>query len=122
MGDVRERVTGINRKRGEHGEDLLSENRVQLSELFLADLILAHQRDARLRERRQDLAVVDRCLAIDQSFDPRADRLQLFERGHSVRRGDGDRGQDLLFQTRDSDLEKVVQVLAEDGQEAHALE
>src|SRR5207302_4163743 len=69
-----------------------------------------------------DLTVIDRHLAIDQSFDPRADRLQLLERRHAVRRRDGDGGQDLLFEAGDADLEKVVQVLAEDGQEPHALE
>ena len=77
--DIGEWVPGVDRKRGQDREDLLTEDRVQLRQLLLADFVLAHEGDTRLGERRQDLAVVDRRLAVDQSLDARADRLQLFE-------------------------------------------
>src|SRR2546425_9109048 len=115
--DIGEWVPGVDRKRGQDREDLLTEDRVQLGQLLLADFVLAHEGDTRLGERRQDLAVVNRRLAVDQSLDPRADRLQLFQGRHAVRRGDRNRGQDLLLQTGDAHLEEVIQVLAEDGQE-----
>ncbi len=67
----------VDRKRGEHGKDLLAKHGVQLCQLFLADLLPAHERDARLRERRHDLTVVDPDLAVDQALDPGADCLQL---------------------------------------------
>src|SRR2546425_10410231 len=120
--DIGEWVPGVDRERGQDREDLLAEDRVQLRQLLLADFVLAHEGNAGLGERRQDLAVVDRRLAVDQSLDPRADRLQLFEGRHAVRRGNCDRGQDLLLQTGDAHLEEVIQVLAEDGQKAHPFE
>ena len=119
---VRKWVAGIDRERRQNRKDLLPEHGVELGELLLADLLAAHESDSRLRERRYDLPVIDRHLAIDQSFDPRADRLQLLERRHAVRRRDGDGGQDLLFEAGDADLEEVVQVLAEYGQEPHTFE
>ena len=122
MRDVRKRMAGVDREWCQHWEDLLAENRVQLGQLFLAHLLAAHERDSRLCQGWNDLAVVDRNLAADQTFDSGADRLELLERRHSVRRGDRDSGQNLLFQTRNANLEEVVEVLAEDGQEAHAFE
>ena len=120
--DVGERVARVDRQRSEHRKDLLAEHRVKLTQLLLADVLAAHQRDARVRERRDDLAVVDRQLASDQALDPGPDCPQLLQRGHAVGRGDRHRGQQLLLEARHAHLEEVVQVLAEDGQEANPLE
>src|SRR2546430_15141729 len=111
---VRKWVAGIDREGRQNLKNILPEHGVELGELFLADLLAAHESDSRLRERRNDLTVIDRHLAIDQSFDPRADRLQLLERRHAVRRRDGDGGQDLFFAAADADLDGDVQVLAPD--------
>ncbi len=120
--DVGERVTRVDRQRRQHREDLLPEDGVQLAQLLLADLLPAHQRDPGFGEGGHDLAVVDPELAIDQPFDPVADRPQLLQRRHAVGRGDGDGGQHLLLEARHTHLEEVVQVLAEDGQEPNPLQ
>ena len=65
---------------------------------------------------------VDSDLAIDKPLHPGAYRLQLFWRRHSVGRRHRNRGEHLLLQARHADLEEVVEVLAEDGQEAHPFE
>src|SRR5437868_11658254 len=112
----------VDSQRRQDGEDLLAKHSVELGELPPADLLSAHDRDARLGESRHDLARVETDLAVDQPLDPGPNRLQLLDRGEAVRRGHGDRRQDLLLQARDADLEEVVEVLAEDREEADPLE
>ena len=121
MRDVRKRMAGVDRERGQHREDLLPEHAVQLRELFAAHVIAAHQRDARGGEGGHHLLVKPN-LPIDQPFDPRPDRLQLFQRRHSVRRGGRHRRQHLLLEACHADLEEVVEVLAEDGEKPHPFE
>ena len=119
--DVRKRMAGVDRERGQHREDLLPEDAVQLGELLATHLLAAHQRDPGGGERRHHL-LVEPDLPLDQALDPRPDRLQLFERRHSIGRGGRDRRQDLLFEACHAHLEEVVEVLAEDGEEAHPFE
>ena len=49
-------------------------------------------------------------------------RTQLLTGGHAVGRGLGEGRVDLLLQAGDADLEELVDVLAQDRQEAHPLE
>ena len=84
MRDVRERVPGVDRERGQHGKDLLPEHRVQLAQLFLAHLVGADDLDARLGERRHDARVVQADLALHEPLDAAADGLELIQRRHAV--------------------------------------
>ncbi len=122
MRDVRERMAGIDGQRRQHRKDLLPENRVQVAQLALGDLVGADHSDPGLGEGRRDLAIEQGDLALDERLDPSPNCFQLVERRHAVRRGDGDRGQNLLFEPGHPNLEEVVQVLAEDGQELDPLE
>ena len=52
--DVWERVSRVDRERGEHREDLLPEDGVELAQLLLAHLIGADDADARFGKRGDD--------------------------------------------------------------------
>ncbi len=60
--------------------------------------------------------------ALEQTPCPLMNRPQLLAGGHTVRRGLGQGGMHLLFQAGDTDLEELVDILAQDRQEAHPLE
>ncbi len=115
-------MTRVDRERRQDREDLLAEHGVELGQLALADLLVADDRDPRAGQGRGDLAPVEGDLARDQPLDPRANRPQLFDRRQAVGGGHRHGGEDLLFETGDAYLEEIVQVLAEDRQEAHAFE
>ena len=95
---------------------------MELAELLLGHVLATNQRDARRSQGRHQLVVEDVHLPLDQAFDPGANRAQLLQRGLPVGRGHGDRRQHLLLQARDPDLEEIVEILAEDGQETHPLQ
>src|SRR5260370_22442931 len=122
VGDVRKRMAWVYGQWRQHWEDLLSEDGVELRQLLLAHLVAANDGDARGAEGRDDARVVEPVLPLDESFDPAADGLQLLQRRHAVRRRHRDGRQHLLLEAGDADLEEVVQVLAEDGEEPHPLE
>src|SRR4029077_19583895 len=64
--DVRERVTGVDGERSQHWKDLLPEDGVQLSHLFLADIVSADDPDAGLGEGGNDAGVVQADLPLDE--------------------------------------------------------
>ena len=55
-------------------------------------------------------------------MDARLDVAQKSLRQHVVRPGLGDGALDLLLQTCHADLEELIEIGAEDGQELHPLE
>ena len=55
--DVRKRMRGVDRERGQHGEDLLAKDRVELAQLLLGHVLPAHDGDPRLGRRHLDLLV-----------------------------------------------------------------
>src|SRR4029077_18500356 len=101
---------------------LLPEHRVELAQLLLGDLVGANDHDAGLRELGHDALVEEVDLAIYRTLAARADRAQLLQRRHAVRRRRGHGRKDLLFEAGHPDLEEVVQVLAEDGKEANPFQ
>ena len=120
--DVREGMAWIDCQRGQHRKDLLAEDRMKLAELFLGHLVGAHDHDPCLRQVRNELAVKDRDLSIDQLLNPSPDRSQLLERRHPIGRGGRDSRQHLFLETGHPNLEEVIEVLAEDRQEANPLQ
>jgi len=122
MRDVWEGMAWVDGQRRQHREDLLPENRVQVAQLALGHLVGADKSNPRSGQGGRDLAIEQGDLALDKRLDPSPDRFQLIERRHAVRRRNSDRGQDLLFEPGHPNLEEVVEVLAEDGQELDPLE
>ncbi len=58
----------------------------------------------------------------EELLDPLADLQELLGRGAAVEGGGADPGDHLLLQAGHPDLEELVEVLAEDGQELGPLE
>ena len=64
----------------------------------------------------------DRGLVGDELQDPSASRGQLLRRRPAIGRASHGAGLDLLAQTGDTDLEELVEVAGEDGQEPRAIQ
>ena len=108
---------------GERGEDRvdLIEEALSQGVVVLRDGGQIDQLDAFGRELGAEVGG-DRRVLVHELDDPRPGRIQLLGGGWSVRRRLRRAGFDLLAQTRDADLEELVEVAGEDGQEANALE
>jgi hypothetical protein len=118
--DVRERVTGVDRERREHGEDLVEEPLPQRL-VVLGDGVVIDDRHAL---GGQGLAQIeeDRGVLGDELEHALARLRDLLGGRPSVRRaGDGTR-LDLLAQPGDPDLEELIEVAGEDGRELDSLE
>jgi hypothetical protein len=115
-------MSRVDRERSQHRKDLLPEHRVQLAQLALGDIGGADERDAGFGKGRDDVAVEQADLTVDQALDPGANDPELLEGRHTVRRGDRHRGQDLFLEPRHPNLEEIVEVLAEDRQEPDPFE
>ena len=124
VGDVRERVRGVDGERREHREDAVVEHR---------------RRGTRGRRRRGRPSRRTRMPASssagtislvntaawrgDQLVDPRADRAELLDQVEAVgRRWCAARPSSCSFEPDDAHLEELVEVLAEDGEELGPLE
>ena len=113
---------GIDRQRGEHREDPLLERLDHELLVVVVELVPARQPDPVGGQRRDDAVEEEALLAQHQALDPVAHLEQLLARGAAVGRGGADPGRHLLLQAGDADLEELVEVLAEDGQELGPLE
>ena len=112
----------IHRQRREHGED---EGAKLGGEEFVIALIQLGDRDhgdPLLIEGWRDLAHEQIGAPLEEASRPLVNRTQLLTGGHAVGRGLGEGRVDLLLQAGDADLEELVDVLAQDRQEAHPLE
>src|SRR6202049_1168135 len=68
VGDVRERMPWIDGKRRQHREDLLPEDRMELAQLLLRDLVGPDECDAGVGKCGDDAVVERRDLARDQAL------------------------------------------------------
>jgi hypothetical protein len=75
-----------------------------------------------LIERRRHLAREEIGAPLEDGSSPLVNGSQLLAGGHAIGRRLRQRGVDLLFEAGDPDLEKLVDVLAQDRQEANPLE
>ena len=123
VADVRERVRRIDRQRRQDREDLVQEALAQL-ELALRSLLVA-ARCGCLR-----LGQLGRATPAYRSASARAwscrtrSRMRVEDLGgrQAVGRRPGVAGGDLLLEARHADLEELVEVAGEDGQEAGPLQ
>ena len=112
---------GVDRERGEHREDLLVEDPVQMAAVLVIEGRVGAEPHPRLGEQRADRGERARLLLIELER-PRSDPAQLLGGGEAVgREGAYPRGA-LGVQVGDAHLEELVEVGAEDGHELGALE
>ena len=118
--DVRERVSRIDGERRQHREDLVEEALAERL-VVLGDRRVVEQFDPLGGQRPPDRDV-DRRVVGDELEDARAGGRELLLGGPPVGRAGDLAGLDLLAQAGDADLEELVEVAGEDGQELHPLE
>ena len=122
VGDVGERPPEADRQRRQHREDLAAEALVERLALLRADLVDADDADAVLGQRRAQVAVEHRRLALEVLAHRRADQLDRLARRAPVLQRRLDPGVDLVVQARDADHEELVEVRGGDRAELHALQ
>ena len=117
VGDVRERMGGIDGQRSEHREDpLLEDRRRRTCALVGLEVVPADDLDAFVLQHRAELVGDDVLLRVDQLADaPALIACEQLAGRAAVGTGKGDVGRDLLVQRGDSHLEELVEVGREDG-------
>ena len=122
VGEVRERMPGVDRQRGEDRHERPPEIVLQEPLLLGGDLLGTDEPDAFRREDGPQLLQEAAVLGVDQPVDLVGDRGEGLGRGHLVRPHGGVARADPALQLRDPDHEELVEVRAEDGQELDPLE
>jgi len=120
--DVRERVGRVDRQRREDREHLVLEERGELVALGLGCLVPAQDLDALGSQRRLDLVVEQRRLALHQLGALGVDALEDLARHRAAGRAYGDPRRDAPLEAGDAHHEELVEVAREDGEELGALE
>ncbi len=118
--DVGERMARIDGQRGEDREDLVDEPLAQPG-VMVRQRGVVDDGDTLVGELLAE-AGEDRRMLVDEGLDAGPDLGQLFGGGPPVRRDRGRSGGDLLTEAGDPDLEELVEVAGEDGQELRPLE
>src|ERR1041385_1538708 len=119
---LRERMAGVDRQRREHREHFLAEIffspggalGVELSDFLDANSIF--------RQGWNELAVPERILFCDQLAHDALDVFENLRRSHAVGADFARLAFDLLFDAGDADLEKLVEVRAENAKEFYPLD
>ena len=120
--DVGERVSGVDRERCQHREDVLVEDLGQRLLCVDVELHPRSERDALVLQRLDDLLEEQTLLLADEVNDVVADLDELLGRGPAVGCGGVDAGVDLILEPGDPHLEELVEVRREDRQELRTLE
>jgi hypothetical protein len=115
-------VARIDRKRCQHRKDPFLEDRLQPGPVVVVENVEIGQADAFLRQGRHDRLHEGDRSPLHERFGLDADRLQLVGDRKPVRRGARDAGRLLVFQAGHSDLEELVHVRREDGEELEPFE
>ena len=118
--DVRERVARVDRERRQDREDLVEEALAE-GVVVLGDRGVVDDLDALDGQLPPDVGV-DRRQLVDEGEDPVAGGVELLLRRPAVGRVGGAADLRLLAQPGDPDLEELVEVAGEDGQELDPLE
>ena len=122
IGDVRERMAGVEGERREDGEQLGLETAAQRGLLRVVELAVADDADAALGQAGQEVARPAIVGSLQHRQQALVDGLELLDRRHAVRRRLDHAGLALLEQPRHPDHEELVEVAVEDGEEVHPLE
>src|SRR5207237_10904387 len=120
--DLRERVSRVETDRREERLDLPLKILVDPGALLRVAVGAAQEANSRCRQCGKHLLVQCSILIVDERMrlfaDARKSRAQIVQRGSRRRHLDAQ----LLAQTGDADFEKLVQVAADDAQEAQSFE
>jgi len=122
VAELGKRVRLVEGERGEHGQHLLFEISLHPVELAGGELVGVFDDDALFGERGEELLVPAAVLVLDEGCDDGVDAAELLAGAEALGDGLGRSVFHLLDEAGDADLEKLVEVGAEDGEEADALE
>ena len=99
--DVGERVRGVDRERGEHREDRLGEELVEVGAVVVGELVPVGEADALRRRAPGTISLANTAAArVDELVDPVADGAELVDEVEAVGRGGAQPGGELLHQAR----------------------
>jgi hypothetical protein len=121
IGDVRERMTGIDGERRENGKDLRLEVLVDGPPLDRRQIIDCEESHAVRRQLHEELLEAS-ALQLHQPRDLGVDRIELILRRTAVVRPLHHARRDLTAESRDANHVELVEVRREDRQELDALE
>ena len=121
VGDVGERVAGVDGERGEDGVDLALEDLDEVLAVVVIEGGPVGEADAGLGQGGDDEVQEDVVLAPDELLDPAPDHGELLAGPQAVDRAGAHAGGDLVLQGGDPDLVELVEQLGEDGQELGPL-
>ena len=121
-GDVGERVRRVDRQRRQHREDPVPEQPLAVLLLVPVEVVPAHQLDALVGERRDDLVAEQRGVPLHQLAGLGPDRLEHLAGQQPGGGRDGDAGRDPALEAGDADHEELVEVAGEDRQEPGPLQ
>ena len=119
--DVRERMRGVDRQRGQDREHLPLERVAKMGACHLVEVRPLLDAHSGLGEQRADPLGEHAVLPCGERPHALADRIELLARRHPARARDPDARADLLLEAGDADLEELVEVAVEDREELHAL-
>ncbi len=115
-------MRGIDRERRQDREDPVVEDPGELRLRLGVEIGPRGEREADLLERGRDLLGERGRLPGDQLLDASPDRAELFDLVEAVGRRRAHADRELFLQARDSDLEELVDVAAEDREELRPFE
>ena len=95
---------------------------VEVGAVAAGEVVPVDEPDAFVLERGRDLLGEHRGLAGDELVGAGADGAELVDEVEAVGRGGAQARRELLDEAGDPHLEELVEVVAEDGEELHALE
>jgi hypothetical protein len=122
VGDVRERMRGIDREGSEDGEDAILEHARQEIAGVVVEVVPVGELDAGVLQCRREILGEDARLARHELLHPTADRAELFDLIEAIGRCRTQPRRQLLLDARHAHLEELVEVRAEDREELRALE
>ena len=122
VGDVRERVPGVDCQRGEHREDPFVEPVVEFDAFVVGDAVPRDDADAGGGELGDELVDEGAIDAIDEVEHPVADLGEGLRRRATVGRRPVDTGDELILQGSNADLEELVEIRRRDGTELRSLQ
>ncbi len=122
VGDVRERVCRVDGQGREDREHPLLEHLTKMHPIVSAEVLPVDDADPGRVQPRPNALRPDLVLTLHEQPHAPADRIELLSGRHAVGRRRGQPDRQLFLQSGNTDLEELVQVDAEDGQEAHAFQ
>ncbi len=120
--ELGERVAGIDRQRGEHREDFLLEITARPGGAFGVQLRDVLDADALLGERGREFVAPERILRGHHLVHGALDGVEGIGGRHPIRADIAGFAFDLLLDAGDANLEKLIEIRADDGEELDPLE